>query len=152
MKDPSLSFDSFRKLLKTFLFDKWLLHERICGSCINLRGEMFIIIIIIIIDNCHESCNWIEFFCGICQMMPLKVWPNTALGCNHQSVCMPQLQPLCSAALVPRYYPEGMKAWVSPVATHTLPRGKLTDWATKLVHIVILSQSPWHVQIVVYYY
>ena len=49
MKDPSLSFDSFRKLLKTFLFDKWLLHERICGSCINLRGEMFIIIIIIII-------------------------------------------------------------------------------------------------------
>ena len=49
MKDPSLSFDSFRKLLKTFLFDKWLLHERICGSCINLRGEMCIIIIIIII-------------------------------------------------------------------------------------------------------
>ena len=49
MKDPSLSFDSFRKLLKTFLFDKWLLHERICGYCINLRGEMFIIIIIIII-------------------------------------------------------------------------------------------------------
>ena len=48
MKDPSLSFDSFRKLLKIFLFDKWLLHERICGSCINLRGEMFIIIIIII--------------------------------------------------------------------------------------------------------
>ena len=49
MKDPSLSVDSFRKLLKTFLFDKWLLHERICGSCINLCGEMFIVIIIIII-------------------------------------------------------------------------------------------------------
>ena len=49
-----------------------------------------------------ESCNWINFFfCGIWQMMPLKVWPNTALGYNHQSVCMPQLQPLCSAALVP---------------------------------------------------
>ena len=47
MKDPSLSFDSFRKLLKTFLFDKWLLQGRICGSCINLSGEMFIIIIII---------------------------------------------------------------------------------------------------------
>ena len=42
--------------------------------------------------------NWL-YFCGICQMMPLKVWPNTALGCNHQSICMPQLQPLCSAAL-----------------------------------------------------
>ena len=32
-------------------FDKWLLHERICGSCINLRGEMCIIIIIIIITE-----------------------------------------------------------------------------------------------------
>ena len=28
--------------------------------------------------------NWL-YFCGICQMMLLKVWPNTALGCNHQS-------------------------------------------------------------------
>ena len=27
MKDTSSSLDSFRKLLKTFLFDKWLLHE-----------------------------------------------------------------------------------------------------------------------------
>ena len=35
-------------------------------------------------------------------MMPLKVLPNTALGCNHQSIHMPQLQNLCSAALVPR--------------------------------------------------
>ena len=33
--------------------------------------------------------NWL-YFCGICQMMPLKVGPNTALGCNHQSICMPQ--------------------------------------------------------------
>ena len=48
--------------------------------------------------------NWL-YFCGICQIMPLKVWPNTALGCNHQSVCMPQLQPLCSAALVPNVLP-----------------------------------------------
>ena len=30
---------------------------------------------------------------------------NTALGCNHQSICMPQLQPLCSAALVPNVLP-----------------------------------------------
>ena len=35
-------------------------------------------------------------------MMPLKVLPNTALGCNYQSICMSQLQPLCSAALVPK--------------------------------------------------
>ena len=38
--------------------------------------------------------------------IPLKVWPNTALDCNHQSVCMPQLQPLCSAALVPNVLPQ----------------------------------------------
>ena len=48
-------------------------------------------------------------FCGICQMMmpimPLKVSPNTALVCNHQSICMPQLHPLCSAALVPNVLP-----------------------------------------------
>ena len=25
--------------------------------------------------------------------IPLKLWPNTAQGCNHQSTCMPQLQP-----------------------------------------------------------
>ena len=27
--------------------------------------------------------------------------PNTALGCNHQSICMPRIQPSCSAILVP---------------------------------------------------
>ena len=50
------------------------------------------------------------------QMMPLKAWPNTALGCNHQSICIPQLQPLCSAAPVPNVlYPGGTKARISPV-------------------------------------
>ena len=59
--------------------------------------------------------NWL-YFCGICHMMPLKVWPNTALGCNRQSICMPQLQPLYVQLLwYPMYYPEGMKARVSPV-------------------------------------
>ena len=58
--------------------------------------------------------NWL-YFCGICQTMSLNVWPNTAIGCNHPLVCMPQLQPLCSAVLVPMYYPEWMQAWVSPV-------------------------------------
>ena len=65
MKDPSLSFDSFRKLLKTFLFDKWLLHERICGSCINLRGEMFIIIIIITVNLHIKETAWHSY-------LPLK--------------------------------------------------------------------------------
>ena len=53
----------------------------------------------------HVQLNWL-YFCGICQLMPLKLWQNTAQGCNHQSTCMPQLQPLCSAALVLMYYPK----------------------------------------------
>ena len=40
---------------------------------------------------------------------------NSFLGCNHQSTCMPQLQPLCSALWYPTYYPEETKARVSPV-------------------------------------
>ena len=41
------------------------------------------------------------YLCGICQLIPMKLWPNTAQGCNHQSVCLAQVQPLCSAALLP---------------------------------------------------
>ena len=48
--------------------------------------------------------NWL-YFCGIYQLIPLKLWPNTAQGCNHQSTCMPQLHPLCSPALVPNVLP-----------------------------------------------
>ena len=71
MKDPSLSFDSFRKLLKTFLFDKWLLHECICGSCVNLRGEMFIIIIIITI--LYENGLITYTFCSRLKNLKLTV-------------------------------------------------------------------------------
>ena len=56
MKDPSSSINSFRKLLKTSLFDKLLLHRRICGSFINLRGEMCLIIIIII--HVDKDLGW----------------------------------------------------------------------------------------------
>ena len=41
--------------------------------------------------------NWLHF-CGLCQLIPLKLRSNTAQGCNHQSTCMPQLQLLCSAS------------------------------------------------------
>ena len=58
--------------------------------------------------------NLLHFRC-ICQMIPLKLWPKTVLGCNHQSTLLPQLQLFCSAALEPIFYPEGMKARVSPV-------------------------------------
>ena len=27
------------------------------------------------------------YFCGICQLIPLKLWPNTAQGYNHQFAC-----------------------------------------------------------------
>ena len=37
--------------------------------------------------------------------MPEGVVEHSFLGCNHQSTCMPQLQPLCSAALVPNVLP-----------------------------------------------
>ena len=37
--------------------------------------------------------------------MQLKLWPNTAQGCNHQSTRMPHPQPLCSAALAPYVLP-----------------------------------------------
>ena len=58
--------------------------------------------------------NWLHF-CGICQLVPLKLRSNTAQGCNHQSICMPQLQPLCSAARTQCTTPGEMKARVSPV-------------------------------------
>ena len=35
-------------------------------------------------SNRVMQLNWL-CFCGICHMMPQKVWPNTALSCNHQS-------------------------------------------------------------------
>ena len=60
--------------------------------------------------------NWL-YFCGICQLIPLKLWPNTAQGCNHQSTCMPQLHTVsmfsCSGTQCTT--PGGMKARVSPV-------------------------------------
>ena len=58
--------------------------------------------------------NWL-YFCDICQMMPPKVSPNTALGCNHQSICMPQLKPLCSAALIPNVLPRKDEGSGKPV-------------------------------------
>ena len=57
------------------------------------------------IPSCHvmsrhvwHDVTWLHF-CGECQMIPLKVYLNTAL-------CKPQLQPSCSAALVPNLQPQ----------------------------------------------
>ena len=59
--------------------------------------------------------NWL-YFCGICHMMPLKVWPNTAIGCNHQSIlACPSYSLYVHLLWYPMYYPEGRKARVSPV-------------------------------------
>ena len=59
--------------------------------------------------------NWL-YFCGICQMMQLKVQPKTTLGCNHQSIRMPHSYSLYVQLLwYPMYYPEGIMARVFPV-------------------------------------
>ena len=49
------------------------------------------------------------YFCGTYQLIPLKLWQNRAQGCNHQSTCMPQLQPSNYVQLLwyPMYYPGG---------------------------------------------
>ena len=111
--------------------------------------------------------NWL-CFCGICQMMPLNVWLNTALGCNHQSICMPQLQPLCSAAQVPNvlkmYYPERMKAWVSPVqwskpynifapTQDSNPGGRIQNYKRWPLHYYCMCwRSLWSAREVLMYY
>ena len=58
--------------------------------------------------------NWL-YFSGICQLIPLKLWPNTVHGCNHQSTCMPSYSLHVQLLWYPMYYPRGMKARVSPV-------------------------------------
>ena len=59
-----------------------------------------------------------SFLWHICQMMPLKVWPNTALSCNHQSICnfaCPSDRLYVQLLWYPMYYPGGIKARGSPV-------------------------------------
>ena len=75
-------------------------------------------------------------------MMPLryttlKMWLNTALGCNHQSICMPQLQSLCSATRDMNQEPSGPQF---RVVTTILPLHKhmgveIPEYS--LAHIVI---------------
>ena len=95
--------------------DSPIKHKKVCQSA-EVRNKFSSVADInvnvnvtdTILWQCHHDrvmqLNWL-YFCGICQMMSLKVWPNAALGCNHQSICMPQLQPFCSAALVPNVLP-----------------------------------------------
>ena len=45
--------------------------------------------------------------------MPLKVWPNTALGCNH--ILHAPVTAFVSSCWYPMYYPEGMKVRVGPM-------------------------------------
>ena len=46
-----------------------------------------------------------------------SVEPNTAaIGCNHQSTCLPQLKLLCLAALVPMNYPGSDEGSSDPYA------------------------------------
>ena len=58
--------------------------------------------------------NWL-YFCGICQLIPLKLWSNTAQGCNHQWTACPSYSFYVQLLWYPMYYPGGIKARVSPV-------------------------------------
>ena len=42
------------------------------------------------------------YFCGICQLIPLKVWPNTALVSSHQSTYSLYVQLLLAPNVLPR--------------------------------------------------
>ena len=94
--------------------------------------------------------NWL-YFCGICQMMPLKVWPNTALGCNHQSICMPSYSLYVQLLWYPMYYLGGMKARVQnhkrwPLHYHcTLHMGSCHSISTKAESITCYQSEVGHV-------
>ena len=47
--------------------------------------------------------------------MPEDVAEHSFVGCNHQSTCMPSYSLYVQLLWYPMYYPEGMKARVSPV-------------------------------------
>ena len=55
---------------------------------------------IVVVDSKRSYLNWISW--NWCKDMS-----GTTLNCNRQSTCMPQLQLLCSSALVPMNYPGG---------------------------------------------
>ena len=53
--------------------------------------------------KCCEIDLQVTKNCEIWELYGNTLWSNTAQGCNHQSTCMPQLQP--SADLVPNVLP-----------------------------------------------
>ena len=62
--------------------------------------------------NVTDTISWRDHHDRVMQLNCLFLWhmlgdttEGVALGCNHQSICMSQLQPLCSAALVPDVLP-----------------------------------------------
>ena len=62
-----------------------------------------------------ESCSCVDFYLFL--HMPADTTEGVvkhSFGCNHQSTCMSQLQPLCLDTLILIHYPGGMKARVGP--------------------------------------
>ena len=91
-------------------------------NCEQFTKVVVVVVVVVVVEDAifgwalrySHAIELTLFLWHICQLIPLKLWPNTAQGCNHQSVFMPQLL-WCSAALVPMYYPGGMKARVRPL-------------------------------------
>ena len=119
------------------LWNSWYLHSLVlscclvlCYSCLQLSCIKLLIdkqpgLLKISHVNVKDTIFWLSqdrvmqlnwlHFCGICQLIPLKLWPNTVQGCNHQSTCMPSYSLYVQLLWYPMYYPGGMKARVSPV-------------------------------------
>ena len=65
-----------------------------------------------------ESCNWIDliwlYFCGKCQLIPLKQWTQRKAATINQLACS-SYSLYVQLPWYPMYYPGGMKARLSPV-------------------------------------
>ena len=83
------------------------------------------------------------YSCGICQLIPLKLWPNAAQGCNHQSTSMPQLQPLCSADLVYPMYYFNLTCLLTPCLLSNLLTGSFILLKLLFLKFIMTSSLRW---------
>ena len=54
-------------------------------------------------------CSYPSYLSIVLPSLSLKVWPNTALGCNHQSICMSSYIHAIQLLWYPMCYLEGLK-------------------------------------------
>ena len=76
------------------------------------------------------------YSCGICQLKPLKLLPNTALGCNHQSTCF-WLSPSIESWNWITFIPVAYASW------NHWNCGRTQLWAATINQLACPSYSPW---------